>query len=121
MFWIEFFLYEILGRIVAAYLCFDCYRELKHGILEGKIRYFNPSIFLVVTGRRMFAVRDTEPWLYRMEMGNRVFILLACLFVAVFGWWHPGATGMQMLIQAGITIVILYMAVSEWLHPEKES
>jgi len=39
----RFFLYEIVARIVAIYLCFDCSRKLWHGLVERKIAYFNDN------------------------------------------------------------------------------
>src|SRR5262249_26713339 len=35
----QFFLYEILARIVAIYLCFDCSRTLWSGLVERRISY----------------------------------------------------------------------------------
>jgi len=37
----QFFLYEVVARIVAIYLCVDCSRDLWHGLVERKIAYFN--------------------------------------------------------------------------------
>jgi len=37
----QFFLYEIVARIVAIYLFFDCSRKLWYGLKERKIAYFN--------------------------------------------------------------------------------
>jgi hypothetical protein len=39
----RFFLYEIVARIVAIYLCFDCSRKLRNGLVERKIAYFNDN------------------------------------------------------------------------------
>jgi hypothetical protein len=39
----RFFLYEIVARIVAIYLCVDCSRKLWYGLVERKIRFFNPD------------------------------------------------------------------------------
>jgi hypothetical protein len=35
----QFFLYEIVARIVVIYLCFDCSRRLWYGFAERKIAY----------------------------------------------------------------------------------
>ena len=37
----QFFLYEIVARIAAIYLFFDCSRKLWYGLKERKIAYFN--------------------------------------------------------------------------------
>ena len=34
----QFFLYEIVARIVAIYLCFDCSHKLWYGLVERKTR-----------------------------------------------------------------------------------
>jgi len=34
----QFFLYEIVARIVAIYLCFDCSHKLRYGLVERKTR-----------------------------------------------------------------------------------
>jgi hypothetical protein len=39
----RFFLYEVVARIVAIYLCFDCGRKLRYGLAERKIAYFNSN------------------------------------------------------------------------------
>jgi DNA-directed RNA polymerase subunit RPC12/RpoP len=33
----QFFLYEIVARIVAIYLCFDCGRDVWHGYVAGEV------------------------------------------------------------------------------------
>jgi hypothetical protein len=39
----QFFLDEIVARIVAIYLFVDCSRKLWYGLVERKIAYFNPN------------------------------------------------------------------------------
>src|SRR5215510_6317908 len=39
----QFFLYEIVARIVAIYLCFDCGRDVWHGFVERKTRPCSPD------------------------------------------------------------------------------
>ena len=52
MFGMQFFLYEIVARIVAIYLCVDCSRRLWHGLVERKIGYQGDGdVLLVSTGR----------------------------------------------------------------------
>jgi hypothetical protein len=82
----QFFLYEIVARIVAIYLCFDCGRQLWYGFVERKIRYFNSSL---LSWSNWVAHRDATPVQYWIQIGIQVTILVACLFVAIFGWWQP--------------------------------
>jgi hypothetical protein len=83
----QFFLYEIVARVVAIYLCVDCSRKLWRGLVERKIGYFNPD--LLNWWSYEDAHRDAAPVRYWMEIGIQITILVACLFVAIFGWWRP--------------------------------
>ncbi|MGB7180063.1 MAG: hypothetical protein WBD33_24730 [Xanthobacteraceae bacterium] len=83
----HFFLYEIVARIVAIYLCFDCGRKLWHGVTERKIAVFNPD--LLDWWSYGAVQRDTAPIRYWIEMGIQVICLVGCFFVAIFGWWQP--------------------------------
>jgi 4-amino-4-deoxy-L-arabinose transferase-like glycosyltransferase len=82
----RFFLYEIVARIVAIYLCFDCSRKLWRGLVERKIAYFNDNF---LDWSNWVAHRDAAPVRYWIQMGIQIIILVACLFVAIFGWWRP--------------------------------
>jgi hypothetical protein len=82
----QFFLYEIVARIVAIYLCLDCNRKLRRGLVERKIAYFNGNF---LDWSNWVADRDATPVRYWIQMGIRIMILVACLFVAIFGWWQP--------------------------------
>ncbi len=82
----QFFLYEILARVVAVYLCVDCSRKLWHGYFERKIGFRNADLMDWST---WVAHRDTTPARYWIQMGIQAVFLVACLFVAIFGWWHP--------------------------------
>jgi len=82
----QFFLYEIVARIVAIYLGIDCSRKLWRGLVEGKIGYFQPDLLSWWSG---LADRDASPVQYWIQIGLRIMILIACLFVAIFGWWRP--------------------------------
>jgi hypothetical protein len=90
----QFFLYEIVARIVAIYLCVDCYRKLRHGLAERKIASFSSdpvNWFLdsFMDPSIRVAHRDATPVRYWIVMGIWIISLVACLFVAIFGWWHP--------------------------------
>jgi 4-amino-4-deoxy-L-arabinose transferase-like glycosyltransferase len=82
----QFFLYEIVARIVAIYLCFDCSRKLWRGLVERKIAYFNDNF---LDWSNWVAQRDATPVRYWIQMGIQLIIVVACLFVAIFGWWRP--------------------------------
>jgi len=84
----RFFLYEIVARIVAIYLCFDCSRKLRNGLAERKIAYFHGNF---LDWSNWVADRDAAPVQYWIQIGFQIIILVACLFVAIFGWWQPNA------------------------------
>jgi len=44
--------------------------------------------WLLDWSRQVFQ-RDTAPVQYWMEMGHQAVCLVACLAVAIFGWWLP--------------------------------
>ena len=88
----QFFLYQIVARIVAIYLCVDTWRRIRDGLAERKITYiFSSDIvgWLFFDSSRWVAHRDTAPVRYWMQMGLQVVALAACLVVAILGWWHP--------------------------------
>jgi hypothetical protein len=91
----QFFLYEILARIVAIYLCFDCSRTLWRGILERKIEYLRSADFLDWlldwSNWNWVAHRDATPVRYWIQVGLHATALVGCIVVAIFGWWHPDA------------------------------
>jgi hypothetical protein len=81
------FFYEVVVRLVAIYLCFDCGRKLWYGFAEKKILFFGSlSVWLVH--------KDASPFLYWSAVCSQIFSLVACALVAIFGWWPPdGAVG----------------------------
>ena len=86
----QFFLYEILARIVAAYLFIDSARELRAGLVERKIDIFNPDWLdwlLNLSPREV--QRDTSPFWYWSQIVIHAFVMVCCLVVAIFGWFHP--------------------------------
>lgn len=88
----QFFLYEIVARIVAIYLCVDCYRRIRNGLVERKIVYStNGDLldWLLFDPSRWVAHRDATPVRYWIQIGFQIIALVACLGVAIFGWWHP--------------------------------
>lgn len=88
----EFFLYEIVARIVAIYLCVDCWRTIRNGLAERKIVDYASGDFLdwlIFGSWRWVSDRDTTPVRYWIQIGLQIFALVACLVVAILGWWHP--------------------------------
>ena len=83
----QFFVYEIVARIVAIYLCVDCSRKLWYGLVEKKIAYFNPDLLDWWSYGDVH--RDAASIRYWIQIGIQITILVACLFVALFGWWQP--------------------------------
>jgi hypothetical protein len=87
----QFFLYEIVARIVALYLAVDCYRKVRRGLAERKIAHFNADVLNWLLLSDLVAERDAAPVRYWIEIGMRIIALVACLFVAIFGWWQPNS------------------------------
>jgi len=87
MFEMRFFLYEIVARIVAIYLFVDCSRKLRYGLVERKIGFYTPDF--INWWSNWVAHRDATPVQYWIQIGFRIMLLVACLFVAIFGWWQP--------------------------------
>ena len=83
----QFLLYEIVARIIAIYLCVVCGRKLWHGLVEKKIALFNPDLLDWWSHRDVH--KDAAPIRYWIEIGIQTTILVACLFVVLFGWWQP--------------------------------
>lgn len=90
----QFFLYEIVARIVAIYLCVDCYRKLRDGLAERKIASYSSDpvnwILDAFIGPSFHvAQRDTAPVRYWLVMSLQMIALAGCCIVAIFGWFHP--------------------------------
>ena len=91
----QFFLYEILARIVAIYLCWDCSRTMWQGFVERKISYVGSGdaldwfVDLFLERTIWIARRDATPVQYWIQFGFHTMTLVACVVVAIFGWWHP--------------------------------
>ena len=87
----QFFLYEIVARIVAIYLCVDCGRTLWQGFVERKIKFFHSHTdlvdWLLDWSPRPIFHRDTAPVRYWMEMTQLAMGLAGCMVVALFGWF----------------------------------
>ncbi|HZR72612.1 hypothetical protein [Bradyrhizobium sp.] len=91
----QFFLYEILARIVGIYVCYDCSRTLWSGLVERKITCFIGSgdivDWLLTSPVRWTFERDAAPVRYWMSVGLQIFYLIAGIVMAIFGWFHPNS------------------------------
>jgi hypothetical protein len=89
----QFFLYEIVARIVAAWLCFYCGRKVWYGLVERKIAYTNDDVvdWLFIDWSKVIADRDTTPVRYWIQIVVQGLGVIGCLGVTIFGWWHPNA------------------------------
>jgi hypothetical protein len=87
----QFFLYEILARIVAIYFCYHGSRELWNGLVQRKIVYCNSDwLDLLLDWRSDRTLhRDTAPVRYWITIVLHITALVGCFFVAIFGWWKP--------------------------------
>lgn len=90
----QFFLYEILARIVAIYLCVDSSRQLWFGLAERQIAIFNPGAINWILDAFLddslkVVHRDAAPVRYWIEIGIHITLVVSCFVVAIFGWWHP--------------------------------
>ena len=87
----QFFLYEIVARIVAIYLCVYCGRKLWYGLIERKIAYYNDDFidWLLRDWSKVVAHRDATPVQYWILIGLRITCVVGCLGVAIFVWWRP--------------------------------
>ena len=90
----DFFLYEILARIVAAYLFVDCSRTLWRAIVERKIKIYTADVIDWVLSSFQdpslrIVHRDGAPIRYWTLVVVQVTVVLGCLGVAIFGWFHP--------------------------------
>ena len=85
----QFFLYEVVARIVAIALCFFSGRRLRSGFVERKISYLNEDILDPVDWSKVIAHRDATPVRYWILIGIEISTLAAGLVMAIFGWWVP--------------------------------
>jgi len=87
---LEFFLYEVLARVVAIYFLIDTSRVLWLGLTQRKTAVQN-YLFMDMFWRLpdWSAERNTAPWQYWWLISGHVFILACCLVIAIFGWYVP--------------------------------
>jgi len=86
----HFFLYEIVYRIVALYLCVTSSRTVWFGIVERKIRIFSHDFIdwvldLFLDESIKVVHRDTAPIRYWTQIGIQIFVAVACFVGAIVG------------------------------------
>jgi hypothetical protein len=92
----QFFLHEIVARVVAIYLFVDGSRALWIALAERKTWFlYYDVIDRLSLMDRFFRVpewtvnRDSAPFRFWFLISGQVFTLIACLVMAIFGWWTP--------------------------------
>jgi len=86
----QFFLDQIVARVVAIYLFFSCGSILWRGLVERKVRYYNGDIGgLLIDWSKVIAYRDATPVRYWLMIFVWTFCVLGCAGVAIFGWFRP--------------------------------
>jgi hypothetical protein len=84
----QFFLYEIVARIVAIYVCYSCGRQLWDGLGARKISYWNDDFIgsLLIGWSKLVTYRDTQPIRYWIEISARILAVIGGVFLLIFGW-----------------------------------
>ncbi|MCB1539913.1 MAG: hypothetical protein KDJ25_03390 [Rhodoblastus sp.] len=80
----DFFLTQILARLVGGYLAYDCARSVWCGLRNGKIRLFQSGY--VVWWPVQEVERDAAPLLFWIQIAIQTFLFFPCLVFAIVGW-----------------------------------
>ena len=87
---LQFFLTEIVARLVAIYLLFDSISVLQRAFAERKIEYVETDLVNILLGHSNYmADRETMPIRFWAIMTGHVTAVAACTVMAIFGWWVP--------------------------------
>lgn len=82
----EFFLYDVLARIVAMYFVYDCGRKVWHAFHEKKITLIDSEFF---GWSNRDADRDEAPIQFWWQISKEFSSLALSLYVAIFGLRLP--------------------------------
>ncbi|QUS40337.1 hypothetical protein RPMA_16960 [Tardiphaga alba] len=87
----QFFLTEVVARLVAAYFLFDTYRTLRRGLSHGSFVPFEPDVVNWILesfqDRAALTVhRKRTPIRFWISIGLDALLLVACFYIVVFGW-----------------------------------
>ena len=86
----RFLVYDVLARGVALYFLVVSGAELRRAFREREISNFSADTLEWLLGWSSYVVqRKVAPVQFWIQIAVRANILLACVFVVVFGWWHP--------------------------------
>ena len=85
----HFFLYEIVARVVAAYLFVDCFHKLRQAFVDRKIQDYNPD--LLNWWSHGLVDRNSAPVVFWINVVLRTLAMASCLAVAIFGWFQTSA------------------------------
>lgn len=83
----DFFLTEILARVVGAALAFDCAWMIRGGLRDGRIAAFRMGFL----SRWPNWIVDRREWpvMFWIQMGIQAVFFLPCLLIAILGWNLP--------------------------------
>lgn len=90
----RFFFCEIIARLIAIYFFFDIGRRLWDGLVGRQIAFRGHGDIiadLLLDRVNLVVHRDAAPIRYWIQISIATLGLLACLVIAIFGWWHPRA------------------------------
>lgn len=82
----QFFLEQIVARIVGAWVVVDCARMLRGAFRDGKIRGHNADF---LNWWRWVADRQSEPVSFWIQVSLQIVFLLSGATIAIFGWLRP--------------------------------
>jgi hypothetical protein len=86
----QFFLHEIVARVVAAYLFINTIEALRHALAKRKLSFEQYGfVETLLNVPDSVTHRDTNPFRYWFLFGLEVFFLMACLMMVIFGWHVP--------------------------------
>ena len=83
----DFFLTEILARLVGAVLAFDCVQMIWAGLRDGKIRAFRMAF--LSRWPNWEVERREWPVMFWIQIGIQAFFFFPCLLIAILGWNLP--------------------------------
>lgn len=90
----DILLYKVLARVAAVYLAAHLVNNIRSALAKREVPYISPGALetLFADWSKLVARRDVTPIRYWLIVSSQIMVpLAACLYVAAFGWWRPGA------------------------------